>query len=64
MWNPGSLSMLIANTTWIKVWLTVIHSRDIPRLLGIRVRAGNGTKILLALRNLQMGQEERLQKLV
>lgn len=56
--------MIIANIAWIRVWLTVIHPTDIPGLLGVRILAGNRTKILIALRNLQTGQEERLQKLV
>ena len=63
-WIPGSLSMIIANIAWIRVWLTVIHPTHIPQLLGVRILAGNRTEILLALRNLQTGQEERLQKLI
>lgn len=56
--------MIIANIAWIRVWLTVIHPTNIPLLLGVRIQAGNRTKILLALRNFQTGQEERLQKLI
>lgn len=54
--------MTTANKTWVRVCFL---PQTFQQLLGVRILAGTGQRYLLpALRDLQTGQEERLQKLV
>lgn len=40
------------------MWWTVTHPTNIPLLLGVRAIAGNRTKILLALRDLETSRKK------